>query len=124
MTLVSYTYHVAKHRRATDGDIRITKADFERMDSAPKATAILWHFSAEYVALIPKPAITFTEAQKRGYRDGSTVDEGAPCLGECMGVGWRQRDMVLTADGTPALPAPGEMTVVSVGELVQSLGMV
>lgn len=121
---MTYTYHVPKYRRATDGDIRVTKADFERLESAPKATAILWHISAEYVALIPKPAVAFTEAHKRGYRDGYIVDESAPCLGECFGVGRRRQDMFLMADGSLALPGGGEMNFVSAGVLVQSLGMV
>lgn len=71
--------------------------------------------------LLPKPAIRFTEAQKKGYRDGTIMDETAPTMGDCLAVGFRPQDMVVGADGRPTMPGRGTTDVVTVGELLESL---
>ena len=70
---------------------------------------------------MPKPALSFTEAQKKAYRDGSIQDRSAPCLGECLAVGYRPQDTSMDADGRPVLPGGGRMRLVSVEELIRSL---
>ena len=49
--LVTYTFHVTRYRCA-DGCIRITKADFDRLEATPKATASLWHETDEFVSYV------------------------------------------------------------------------
>ena len=48
--VVGMTYHVPRIWRNDRGDIRIPKADFERLDGTPKATMSLWKMSEEYLA--------------------------------------------------------------------------
>jgi hypothetical protein len=71
--------------------------------------------------MIPKPAIGFTDAMKKAYRDGKIKDESAQCVQECWKVGWRPQDVYMGAGGTPIMPGKGEMVVVTAVELVESL---
>ena len=119
--LVTYTYHVARFR-SPNGDVHITNADFERLEATPEATAMLWKVSQKHGLLMPKPALSFTEAQKKAYRDGSVQDRSAPCLGECLADGYRPQDQSMGADGRPVVPGGGRMSFVSVGELIRSMG--
>lgn len=120
--LATYTYHMPQFR-ASNGDIHITKADFERLEATPRATAVLWSIDHSNVLFMPKPAIAFSEAQKRAYRDGTIQDQSAPLLGQCLVVGYRPQDLTSGAGGNPVMPGGGQMSVVSVGELVESLGV-
>lgn len=70
---------------------------------------------------MPKVALTFTEAQRQAYRVGAIRDESAPCVGECLSVGFRLEDQVVGEDGRVRVPGVGGMGLVSVGEVVESL---
>lgn len=82
---------------------------------------MLWKVSRDCVLLMPKPALSFSEAQKTPYREGSIQDGSAPCLGLCLADGYMPQDMSMGADGRPVLPGGGRMSLVSVGELMRSL---
>ena len=73
-------------------------------------------------SILPKPAIVFTEAQKKCYRDGSITDQNAPWFGDCLGVGWRPQDMYVGADGRRVMPGSGEMSLPTVAEVLDSIG--
>lgn len=60
--------------------------------------------------------------QKRAYRDGTYTDESAPCIGDCLKVGFRPQDLNIAPDGTKHMPGQGEMTLTTAAQLVESLG--
>lgn len=64
--------------------------------------------------MLPKPALGFTEEQKRAYRDGTIREDAgnAPSIVECMQPGWKGPNM------TARMP---QVEPVTVGEIVESL---
>lgn len=75
----------------------------------------------EYVALIPRAAIGFSENQRKAYRDGSINDQNAPTFGDCLQPGFRPENMVMGADGRMLMPGAGKLHLMTAGELVQSM---
>lgn len=120
--LVTLVYIVPKLRSAIDGDVIITKADFERLEQTKKATTILMPVIADHVALIPRGAVGFSNAQKAKYAAADFEDKNGPTLGECMLPGFRPQDMRVGVDGNPVMPGRAVMNTATAAELVASLG--
>ena len=76
---------------------------------------------ADGYRLMPKPAIGFTDAQQRGYRNGTIKDATAPCVGECLTAGYRPNNMLVGLNGHLKLPSSGVWNLPSASELVESL---
>lgn len=117
----TYTFHVPKHRRARDGDVCITSADFQRLEETPKATFSFWNILPAAGVMLRKDAIVFTVEQRQAYRDGKVDDRNASCLGDCLAPGFRLEDRKIDAAGFIILPENFKAHTTTAEQLVQSL---
>lgn len=120
--LLTLLYIVPTTRRWPDNDVRITKAIFERLEKTPTVTAIVFRAVAQFVVLLPRVAIGFSEEMRKAYGDGSINDGNAPTFGDCLRPGFGVEDGSVNAEGNLVLPGSGEMTLVRAGDVVQSMG--
>ena len=83
-TLITLVLIPSSYRRRSDGDILITRPSFEYLEACPTVTVILTRIVAGYVLVIPRGAIAFDEAKKKGYREESFHSEDLPTLSSCL----------------------------------------
>ena len=116
-TLITLVYVASHVRRASDSDIIITRADFERLEATPTATAILMLPTPQRAAVIPRGAVGFDDTKKALYRDASIPEDALPAFSDCLQVGFRQSDMVIGPDGRPMLPGQALMPAHTAGDI-------
>lgn len=77
---------VPKEYSIRDGDLysRITKTMFDPLEQACDAPTIFFSLGEAGYIRIPRYMLTFTEEQKKAYRDASVADEDAPMVGAAL----------------------------------------